>query len=365
MKKLVIILSVLFTHFAIGQAPTQDLEVLMIGASHDYDPKIKQDLSGIHAKIRGFKPNAIFGEWLSPNDEKSIKNYWNKQNVVSRYERLKSRKSLTDNQLPDEIARCEKILETNPNDMQTRVDLAVAHYLNFDAGNGYFQMWFVGKHLQKNPNDKEIFEYARKMYFDAKIDSVHKVVKNYVDDEYDYIAHPMMMELGIKKMYPMDSQRWDEHWSRAWNNADSVLYANIEKYKTDSVSLQGKKVYDLGKLVKKRMNYLQKESIKNYGISHQTESLNGSEYTEWLFKINLWAEEYRELDFFPAGMFGEKFHWWWHRNNDMCHNTIDRSKANGFKRVVIVVGANHAAIMSNRFKEMGVKVININDAPMK
>ena len=43
MKKLVIILSVLFTQIAFGQVPTQDLEVLMIGASHEYDPKIKQD----------------------------------------------------------------------------------------------------------------------------------------------------------------------------------------------------------------------------------------------------------------------------------------------------------------------------------
>ncbi len=365
MKKLVIIVAVLFSQIAFGQAPTQDLEVLMIGASHEYDPKIKQDLSGIHAKIRAFRPNAIFGEWLSPEDEKSIKDYWNKKNVMSRYERLKSRKPLTDSQLLNEIARCEKILETNPNDMKTRVDLSVAHYLNFDAGNGYFQMWFVGKHLQKNPNDKEVFDYARKMYFDAKIDSVQKAVKNYIDDEYDYIAHPMMVELGIKKMYAMDSQRWDEQWGNAWEKADLFLYDKMDKFKKDSTSVEGKKIYDLRKMVKQRMAFLQKETIRIYGKDHLTEGLNSPEYTEWLFKINLWAEEYRELDFFPADLFGQKFHYWWQRNNDMCHNTIDRSKANGFKRVVIVVGAGHADIMTKRFREMGVKVININDAPLK
>ena len=365
MKKLLFILLVFATKTAFPQTPTQNFEVLMIGASHSYDPKTKQDLTNIHAKIRAFKPNAIFGEWLSPEDEKAIKNYWNKEGVMKRYERLKSRKTIAENELPAEIKRCEAILAKNPADMKTRIDLAIAHYLNFDAGNGYFQMWHVGKHLQKNPTDTMVFNYTRKMYFTAATDSVKKVVNNYIDDEYDYIAHPMMLELGIKKMYPMDSQRWDEQWSKAWGNADSVFYAQMDKYKTDSTSEMGKRVKQLKKIVKNRMAYLEKDAGKVYGENHATEALNGPQMAEWLFKINFFADEYRELDFFPADLYGLMTHYWWHRNNDMCNNTIKRAKAEGFKRVVIVVGANHAAAMTKNFIEQGVKVININDAPMK
>jgi hypothetical protein len=365
MKKLLLILLICISQTAFSQTPTQNLEVLMIGASHSYDPKIPQDLTAIHAKIRAFKPDAIFGEWLSPEDEKAIKNYWNKEGVMKRYERLKSRKTIPESELSSEIARYEAIIDKNPKDMKARVDLAVAHYLSFDAGNGYFQMWHVAKHLQKNPKDTAVFKYAQKMFFTSAIDSVHKAILPYIDDEYDYIAHPMMVELGIKKMYAMDSQRWDDQWSTAWGNADSVFYAQRDKYLADSLSEKGKKVKELKAIVKNRMAFLEADAAKVYGENHATEALNGPQMAEWLFKINFFAEEYRELDFFPADLYGWMTHYWWHRNNDMCNNTISRSKANGFNKVVIVVGANHAAAMTKNFKEKGIKVININDATMK
>lgn len=365
MKKQIAILLIFISQILFAQTPTQKLEVLMIGASHSYDPKSKQDLTNIHQKIRVFKPQAFFGEWLSPEDEKALKTYWNKEGVMKRYERLKSKTNISEENLPDEIYRLRNITRNKPANMKAKIDLAIAHYLSFDAGNGYFQMWKVAKYLQKNPKDTAVFNYARNKFFTPAIDSVHKAVANYIDDEYDYIAHPMMEELKLKYMYAMDSQRWDEQWSQAWNDADSVLYANFELYKNDSLSTNGKKVHDLRKKVKTRMAYLKKDAGKTFGENHVTEALNGPGMTEWLFKINLWADEYRELDFFPADLFGKKFHYWWHRNNDMCHNTIDRAKAEGFNKVVIVVGSNHAAIMTKIFREMGVKVVNINEAKLK
>ena len=366
MKKLILITFIsLFSLSIIAQTPTQDLEVLMIGASHDYNPKPRQDVSTIHAKIRTFKPDAIFGEWLSPEDEKAMKNYWNKENVMKRLNRLKQRRNIAEENIPAEIARYEKILANNPKDMKNRIDLALAYYQGYDAGNGYFQMWNVAKHLEKNPADTTVYNYARRMFFSSTVDSLHKAINPYINDEYDYIAHPMMVELGMKKIYPMDSQRWDEQWSEAWGTADSVFYAKLNLAKKDSLSPEGKKARELSKQVSARMDYLIADTIKKYTMEHQTEGLNGPEMTEWLFRINFWADEYRQLSFFPADLYGKMFHWWWHRNNDMCQNTIDRARANGLKKVVIVVGANHAAIMTKIFKEKGVNAINILDAPEK
>jgi hypothetical protein len=365
MKTQLTFLLILISQLNFSQTPTQKLEVLMIGASHSYDPKSKQDLTNIHQKIRVFKPQAFFGEWLSPEDEKALKSYWNKENVMKRYDRLKSRTNISEEKLPDQIYRLRNVTRNNPKDMKAKIDLAIAHYLSFDAGNGYFQMWKVAKYLQKNPKDTMVFNYARNKFFSTAVDSVHKAVANYIDDEYDYIAHPMMEELKLKYMYAMDSQRWDDQWSKAWNDADSVLYANLDLYKTDSLSPMGKKVNVLRKKVKNRMDYLMEDAGNTFGENHITEALNGDAMTEWLFKINLWADEYRELDFFPADLFGKKFHYWWQRNNDMCNNTVDRAKAEGFNKVVIVVGSNHAAIMTKIFKEMGVKVTNINEARLR
>jgi hypothetical protein len=348
-----------------AQTPTQELQVLMIGASHEYSPTPKQDLSGIHAKIRAFKPDAFFGEWLSSEDEKAIKTYWNKKNVLKRDERLRARKKISEAELPIEIARLEKIVAQNPDDMKARVDLAVVNYLNFDSGNGYHQMWHVAKYLEKNPKETQLFDYAYKQFLPVKMDTLQEMINNYINDEYDYIAFPMMKELKQKTIYPMDSQRWDNEWSKAWTDADSVFWGKMEEYKKDSTSVIGLKVKELRAKVKQRMKYLEEDASKVYGETHGTEALNGPQMTEWLFRINFYADEYRELPFFPADLYGLMTHWWWHRNNDMCQNTISRSKANGFKKVVIVVGANHAAWMTKIFTENGIKVTNINDAAAK
>jgi hypothetical protein len=366
MKKLLFILFINLSGLALfAQRPTQDLEVLMIGASHQYNPEPKQDMSSVHAKIRAFKPDAVFGEWLSPEDEKAIKTYWNKEGVLKRLDRLKQKNNITEKDLPAIIARYEKTLDKNPDDMKNRIDLAVAYYLSYDAGNGYFQMWNVAKHLQKNLKDTLVFNYARKKFFSAAVDSLHEAINPYIDDEYDYVAHPMMVEFGMKKMYPMDSQRWDNEWSEAWGKADSVFYARLNLLKKDSLSAEGKRAREISKQVKERMDYLIKDGTQTYGMPHITEAMNGPEMTEWLFRINFYSSEYQELSIFPADLYGWMLHWWWHRNNDMCNNTIERAKANGFKKVMIVVGANHAAIMSRIFREKGVKVVSILDAPHK
>ncbi|WP_259014746.1 DUF5694 domain-containing protein [Emticicia fluvialis] len=366
MKKLfaILFLSAVCTNL-FAQTPTSNLEVLMIGASHQYSPQPAQDLTDIHTKIRVFKPDAVFGEWLSPEDEKAIKTYWNKQNVQNRIDRLKKKTTIAEKDLPAMLTRYEKVLSDKPGDMKNRIDLAVAYYLNHDAGNGYFQMWNVAKHLQKNPKDTAVFNYARLKYFSAAVDSLHEAINPYIDDEYDYVAHPMMVEFGMKKIYAMDSQRWDNEWSEAWGKADSVFYERLKLLKKDSLSAEGKKALEIDKYIKNRMNYLQNDAVKMYGNEHVTEILNGPQLTEWLFRINLYSDEYRQLSIFPADLYAWKFHWWWHRNNDMCNNTIERAKANGFNKVMIVVGANHAAIMTKIFREKGVKVTSILDSPLK
>ncbi|PLK42320.1 DUF5694 domain-containing protein [Emticicia sp. TH156] len=366
MKKLFVIFILSFLQTVVfAQTPTQNLEVLMIGASHQYNPQPKQNLTGIHTKIRVFKPDAVFGEWLSPEDEKAIKDYWNKKNVLSRIDRLKQKNNIDDKDLTGLLIKYENVLEKNPDNMKNRIDLAVAYYLNHDAGNGYFQMWNVAKHLQKNPKDTAVFNYARLKYFSAAVDSLHEAINPYIDDEYDYVAHPMMVEFGLKKIYPMDSQRWDNEWSEAWGKADSVFYARLKLLKKDSLSNEGKKAIEIDKYIRNRMDYLRNDAIKTFSMNHITEGLNGPQMTEWLFRINLYSDEYRQLSIFPADLYAWKFHWWWHRNNDMCNNTIERAKVNGFKKVMIVVGANHAAIMTKIFREKGVKVTNIIDAPLK
>jgi hypothetical protein len=357
----------LFLHLVIsfistwGQENTSNLEVLLIGAAHEYKPKSNQDLTNIHTKIRVFKPDAIFGEWLSKEDEKALKTYSFKGWVMRRYELLKSKNDLAGIDINSEINRLEKLTVSEPENHKHTIDLAIVYYLDSDQGNGYFQMWKVAKHLQRNPHDTTIFNYARKKFFSEVIDNVDKAIRPYIHDEYDYIAHPMMLEMGMNKIYPIDSQKWDGQGSETWRQPDSILKHYIAFYSLDTSSEIGQKTIKIHRAFTSKMNQLEQDANRIYGSNHFTEALNGPQLTERMFQTAMIPEAYKELDFFPTELYQKKYQSWLNRNKDMCENTIRLVHNNKFKRVVIVVGANHAQIMSDIFKEKGIVVKNIND----
>ena len=71
MKKLIFIL-LLLTNTLSGQK----LEILLIGSSHDYSVCPPQDFASVHQKIKQFKPDAFFGEYRLPEEEKVLMDYW-------------------------------------------------------------------------------------------------------------------------------------------------------------------------------------------------------------------------------------------------------------------------------------------------
>ena len=82
----------------------QNLEILLIGALHDYSKAAPQDFSKIHQKIRQFKPDAFFGEYRSKEDERLLMNYWCKSFNNERIERLKAKRPIAEKDLPKVIA---------------------------------------------------------------------------------------------------------------------------------------------------------------------------------------------------------------------------------------------------------------------
>lgn len=360
MKKFVFLFTFCLLAFSQSNAQNQPVEVLLIGASHNYGNLPPQDLSGIHAKIQKFKPDAFFGEWLSPEDEKNLVSYWNKDNVIARTQRLYGKRPIEESQLPATISSLYQKLAKNPKDFKTRVDLAHANYLSLDAANGHFQMWQVSKALQRDPKNTGLFEYAQ-LVLHPSVDSIHKAINNYANSEYDLIAYPMMMQLGHARIWPMDSQEFDPFWSEAWAYSDSLanLYERqIMENPNSAEALQYKAI----KAKEKAMQNIKNEGQAGYDDKHYTELLNTPFIDDLYFRLNIVSTELLALRGFPAAAFQEKLHWWMMRNITMCQNTINRAKTNGFSKVVVIVGAGHRYPMATLFSQMeGVKIININD----
>lgn len=358
MKKILFAALLLLTANLLN-AQSPSLEVLLIGASHQYEPG--QDMTGIHSKIRAFQPDAFFGEWLSPEDEKDLLTYWNKKNVDGRTRRLRANKDIPDEKLPGLIQELKAKVAANPGDFFARIDLAHAYYLSQEAGNGYYQMWQVSKELKRDPSNQALFDYSALVRGPWQ-DTPQKFIDSYTNNEYDLIAFPMMMELKKDWIYPMDCQAYDVFWSEAWAYSDSLESVYKEQLRRNPDSGEALFYSAVKKKEAAMAAQTKGESVAGYKQSQMTEILNTPEADNFLNRVNLVSPELLGLRGFPAYAFQEKLHWWLMRNITMCNNTVERARAAGLKKVVIIVGAGHRWPMATLFGEMpGVKVVNIND----
>ena len=347
MKKLFFIL-MLFANGLFGQ----NVEILLIGAMHDYSKAIPQDFSQIHAKIRQFKPDAFFGEYRSKEDERLLMNYWCKSFNNERIERLKSKRMIAEKDLPKAIAALKETIAKNPNDWKARVDIAHAYFLDQDVANAYFQMWQVYNNKNLPPN-QAIFEYSR-LVMAPTMDSLPKAIKNYGSSEYHFIAFPMMLELGFKEIYPMDCQIYDLNYATAvdtfWTKYDVFQKDTINGYTPEFKKIE-KAMY----AEQSKRNKLEKTD------NHITEYVNTDEAGIINLTYDYMSPSMYDAPGFPKEAVLAAKHWWDMRNQGMCENTINRAKALSKKRVVIVVGANHRLGMQAIFEKMpNVKVLNIN-----
>ena len=341
-----------FFLFFASNLMAQNIEVLLIGTSHDYSKNPPQDFSKIHDKIRQFKPDAFFGEFRSKEDERLLMAYWCKTYNNERIERLRKKRPIAEKDLPKVIGDFKAKIAQNPNDWQTRIDLAHAYFLDQDVSNGRFQMW-QAYHNKQTPINQTIFEYS-KLVLAPDMDSLHKAVANYSNSEYDRIAYPMMMEMGFKEIYPMDCQVYDLNYSAAvdslWTRYNEFQKDSVNKYTADFKKWE-KKMYD----GQRKMKEIEKTD------KYFTEYSNTDEAGKIGASFDYFLPEMYDFNGFPKEEALASLHWWQMRNEEMCENTVTRARKLGVKRLVVLAGSNHRIAMQAIFEKMpNVKVWNIN-----
>jgi len=345
-------LFLLFLFLSIN-ANAQNIEVLLIGVSHDYSKYPAQDFSSIHQKIKKFKPDAFFGEFLSKEDERLVMDYWCKQANTSRLKNLRNNRMIKQGLLAHTIDSLKKLSQLKPNDYRIKTELAHAYYLDQDVANGHYQFWQVFNSLQQQPN-AELESYVNQL-LSPKLDTTGRSMKRLKTSEYAFIAFPMMRELGMKELLPMDCQEYDLNWQASWGAFDAA-FALFRKDLTDSL--------------KSRLKSALTNINQGYGKYDQVEA-SSNKVTEWLntdeaSKISasgdFYLPEMYDMKGFPKEEMLSKIHWWIMRNEGMCHNVVNRAKKVGAKRVVVLAGANHRKYMQDIFKNMpNVKMRNINE----
>ena len=147
MKILVTLLLITCSLLANAQSTTtnQPLDILFIAASHDYGSKSAEDFSYPINKALAFKPDAVFGENLSPEDYDALDRHWNKENIDKRLAYLIQLGYKLPKNSRAFIAHQYKVLREYPYYHQERMKLAHALFLTHDFGNASYQFYLLDK----------------------------------------------------------------------------------------------------------------------------------------------------------------------------------------------------------------------------
>lgn len=354
MRNFLIILILVFFPIATF---SQGLEVLLIGTSHDYSRSIAQDIVNIQQQILKFKPTVFFGEFVSPQDEENLMDYWCKTDNLKRLERLRANKNIQKPNLRNTIDSLLRILEKNDKNMYARIDLAHAYYLSNDVANGHYQYWQVYEYLKKSPDDK-LKSYGDKL-LSPDLDISGRSIKRLKTSEYALIAFPIMKELNLNNMLSMDCQDFDLNWS-----ASAVAFdKKFRMYQKDTLAIERNHIPSY---LKRRAEGFVKYAAMEKTSNHFTEWLNTDEAAGILSSGDFYFPEMYGLDQFPKEEILSQIHWWQERNREMCFNILTRSAKSNAKRVVVIVGANHRKIMQEIFTAMpNVTVTHMPSSPSK
>lgn len=331
----------------------QQVDIIVIGVSHNYSKYPEQDFSGIHDKIKKFQPDAFFGEFLSKEDERLVMDYWCKQPNIKRLEMLMNNRSIPVALLPKRIDSLKKLSLSEPQNYWIKTDLAHAYYLNQDVANGHYQFWQVFNNLQQIPN-AELENYVNKL-LSPQLDTTGRSMKRLKTSEYALIAFPMMQEMGIQELLPMDCQDYDLNWQASWVAFD----AKFNVFKNDTTTSFRKELKS--NLDKINKGYEKYDSVEK-SSKNVTEWLNTEEASAIAASGDFYLPEMYDMNNFPKEEMLSKIHWWIMRNKGMCDNVVNRARKAGAKKVVVIAGANHKKYMQDIFETMpDVRVRNINE----
>jgi len=326
--------------------------VLLVGVSHNYANSPKQDISNIKSKINKFKPDAFFGEFLSKEDEQNIMDYWCKQENIKRLETLRGNRYIPSENLPSVLDSLKNLSLQNPNDYYSKTDLAHAYYLNQDVSNGHFQFWKIFSRLQQTP-DTELENYVNKV-LSPQLDINGRSMTRLKSSEYALIAFPLMQEMTIPELHPMDCQDYDLNWSAS----ALAFYNKFEAFKEDTTSIDTGQVKQI---LTKRDKGFEKYLSMERNSRNFTEWLNTDEASAILSSGDFYFQELYDIRNFPKEEMLSQIHWWVMRNNAMCENVVNRATNLKAEKVVVFVGANHRKYMQDIFENMpNVTVRNIN-----
>lgn len=330
------------------------IEIVIVGSSHD-NAKSTQNFQVIINKLKNFKPDMVFGEYLPESDYTKLESgNWAVKAFKKGHDYIEKYNPETLKNIVSQIKKDQKALSSFAYYHKTRMDLAVNYAKNLDRGNAEYQIFVLENYMKDKFGKEELAQYA-KMF--GGLDSLKKAGLYRPGSEYSKIYFPLIYQLGQDQIYKMDCQTYDQPWSVAWTKTDSLYKIMINKAKADSTSAEAATV----KAIEAYWSYSEEES-KVFNAD-QYAGMNTAKYGVLDEAWNFYGgSHFYGYAGFPTESVKAMIAQWMLRNEGMCKNIIEQAKAKNAKRIVVGVGASHRKWMEEILaKNPEVKIISYND----
>ncbi|RZL36512.1 MAG: hypothetical protein EOP00_29405 [Pedobacter sp.] len=213
------------------------IEIVIVASSHD-NSKSTQNFQTIIDKLKNFKPDMVFGEYLPAEDySKLADDNWAKKAFKNKVNYINKLNPESPKNISKLIKKNEKALASFPYYHKTRMNLAVEYAKTWDRGNFDYQIFVLENYMKAKFGKEELAEYS-KMF--GSTDSLKKLGVIRPGSEYNKIYFPLIYQLGQNQIYNMDCQAYDKPWGEAWGKTDSLYKIMEKKAKADSLSPEAK-----------------------------------------------------------------------------------------------------------------------------
>jgi ribosomal protein L29 len=315
----------------------QKVEILIVGSSHDNKPGFEKYDQVIN-KLKSFKPDMVFGEYVSPADYKALEpGTWGYQSLKKSEELVKGTKQESDQLIERRIQKAIQSLNKFPYYHKVRMDLARDYILLNDKANAEYQVFLIETEMKKGFGKEEL-EYYTQRFVNA--DTLKKLRLFRPSSEYTNIFFPMMYALKQDKIYAMDCQKYDKPWNMAWAKADSAIKLLEKKAKADSLSPEANTL----KAIEKYSDYSEDDKKKMTPSPYF--NMASPRYSELNDAWNFYGgRHFYGYAGFPDQEIKAMYAQWNLRNEGMSANVLRQVKERKAKRVLIAVGAAHRKIM--------------------
>lgn len=338
----------------IKSSAQNQIEIVIVGSSHN-NTKSTQNFQLIIDKLKNFKPDMVFGEYLPAEDYAKLEDdHWAKKAFKTKVDYINKLNPETPKNLSKLISRNQKALASFPYYHKTRMDLAVEYAKNWDRGNFDYQIFVLENYMKSKFGKEERVQYTQMF---GSPDSLKKIGTIRPGSEYSKIFFPLIYQLGQNKIYNMDCQTYDKPWGIAWGKTDSLYKVLIKKAKTDTLSAEANTVRALDKY------YAFTNDEEKAFAADEYAGMNTARYGELDESWNFYGgRKFYGYAGFPTETVKEMIAQWTLRNEGMCKQIIEQAQANKAKRIVVGVGASHRKWMEEILaKNSYVKIINFND----